>query len=76
VALYHILCVYVMAVSLVVGRTLTVGASVSQMLLPTLGTLFLLMDCLALPQYEGFCLIYLYLVLLCVVVISWRAASF
>lgn len=48
---------------------LIVGAGVSM-------TLFLLLDCLILPKHEGFHLVFLYLVLFCLAVISWRPALF
>lgn len=49
---------------------LTVGMSVSLTLLPVLGALLLLLDCLVQPQCEGFCLVVLYLILSCVAVVS------
>lgn len=44
--------------------------------LPVLETLFLPLGCLVYPWFEGFCLVFLYLVLLCFVVVSWRTALF
>lgn len=41
-----------------------------------LGTLFLLLDCLDQRWDEGFCIIVLYFVVLCLVVVSWRPALF
>jgi hypothetical protein len=52
-----------------------VGTVLSLILLPALGTLVLLWDCLV-QLCEGFRLILLYLVLLCLIVASWRPAVF
>lgn len=54
---------------------LTVGVSVSLILLHALGILFLRRDCLVQSPYGGFCLVVLYLVLLDLVV-SERSAPF
>lgn len=55
---------------------LTVGVGVSLILLPALGILFLLLVCLVQSPYGGFFLVLLYLVLLCLVVVSKRPAPF
>lgn len=47
------------------------GKGVSLTLLPALETLSLILGRLAQPQHEVFCLVLLYLILLCLVVISW-----
>jgi hypothetical protein len=39
--------------------------------LPALGTLFFLLSCPVQPQFEGFCPVLLYLVLLCLGNVSW-----
>lgn len=57
-------------------RLLTVGAGVSLIFLPALGTLFLLLGCFVQPRYEGFCLVALYLVLSCLAVVSCRPDLF
>lgn len=63
VALYQVLCVHVMAASLV--GLLTVVACVSLTLLPVFGVLFLLLSCLNQPLYKGFCFVLLYFVFSC-----------
>lgn len=55
---------------------LTVDAGASLILLPDLGTLFFLLCCPVHPRYEGFCLVLLYLVLSCFIVVSWRPTFF
>lgn len=40
-------------------------------LLPAIGTLFTLLDCLIQPSYESFCLVLLYLLLFYLAIISW-----
>lgn len=52
----------------------TVEECVSVTLLLVLGTLFPLLGHLVQPGHEGFYLVLLYLVLLCLVVVSWRPA--
>lgn len=52
----------------------SVGAGVSLTLLPVFGTLFLSLGCLDKLHYEGFCLVLLYFVLSCLVIVSWRPA--
>ena len=47
---------HVVAVSLVFCGNLNCGSGGVYESLPALGTLFLLMDCLVQPGYEGFCL--------------------
>ena len=54
---------------------LTVGAGVALILLLDLEILFLL-GCLVQPQYEGFYLVFFYLVLSCLAVLFWRSAPF
>jgi hypothetical protein len=52
-----------------------VGAGVALILLLDLEILFLL-GCLVQPQYEGFYLVFFYLVLSCLAVLFWRSAPF
>lgn len=51
-----------------------VGVSLTLSLAP--GTLILLLHCLVQLGYERFCLDLLYLILLCLAVISWRPVLF
>lgn len=44
-------------------------------LFPALKTLFLLLGCLVQPLYEGLCLVVVYRILLCLVVVSLGACS-
>jgi hypothetical protein len=68
------LCVVrVMLLALCFYGTPTVRVGVFLILLPALGTLFLLLCCLVQPQCEGFCLVLLYLILC---VLGWRPDSF
>jgi hypothetical protein len=53
-----------------------VGAGVSLHLLPDHGTLSFLLGCLSSLSMRAFCLVLLYLVLLCLVFVSWRPALF
>ena len=44
--------------------------------MPPIGSLFLLLGCCSQLQYDGFCFILLYFVLLCLVVLSLRGLLF
>lgn len=57
-------------------EVLTAGMGVSLTLLPAYETLFLQLGYLVQPQYEGFRLVLLYLVLSFLTNISWRPAPF
>lgn len=67
---HQVLCIHIMSRCFVVF--LTVGAGVSQTLLPSLATLFLLLTHFSLPQYKGFCPLFCYCIFFCLVVISLR----
>lgn len=74
--LHRILCVHYGCCISVLVRFLTVAGGMSLALSPALKTCFLLLGCLAQPRSEGFTLVFLYLVLSCLAIISWRPGLF
>lgn len=73
---YHVLCIYVMGISLVFSvKLLTVEVGIYLTLLPSLKFIFL-PGCLVQPQYDGFYNALVCLALSYLPVASWRPALF
>ena len=74
--LHQVLFMYVMDGSLMILWDSEQWKWVYMTRLPSLEILVLQLGCLVQPQYVGFCLVSLYLVLSCLTVIFWKPARF